>query len=147
MAMPNVGDIAPDFEANSTIGKIRLSDFRGKKVILYFYVKDQTPGCTTQSINLQEGLNELNDLNIMVIGISTDSLDSHEKFAKRYNLTFPLVADENKEISRLYGVLNERGRSNRVTFLIDENGIIRHIFRKVNVSAHKEEILKVLERV
>ncbi|GIU70751.1 MAG: peroxiredoxin [Candidatus Nitrosocaldaceae archaeon] len=140
-----VGDPAPDFEAISTKGKIRLSDFRGKKVILYFYVKDQTPGCTMQSIDLQEGLDKLNNLNAVVIGISTDSLESHKKFAERYNLNFPLVADEDKKISELYGVLNERGRAKRVTFIIDENGIIQHIFTKVNVKAHTDEILQVIK--
>jgi peroxiredoxin Q/BCP len=140
-----VGDPAPDFEANSTKGKIKLSDFRGKKVILYFYVKDQTPGCTMQSIDLQEGLDKLNNLNAVVIGISTDSLESHKKFAEKYNLNFPLVADEDKKISELYGVLNERGRAKRVTFIIDENGIIQHIFTKVNVKAHTDEILQVIK--
>lgn len=139
-----VGDKAPDFEGNSTKGKIRLSDYRGKKVILYFYVKDQTPGCTMQSINLEEGLEQLKNLNAEVIGISTDSIESHKRFAEKYNLDFPLVADESKEISRLYGVLNERGRAKRVTFVIDENGIIKHIFNKVNVKAHTDEILQVI---
>lgn len=139
-----IGDEALEFEGNSTKGKIRLSDFRGKKVILYFYVKDQTPGCTMQSIDLQEGLDKLNNLNAVVIGISTDSLESHEKFAKKHNLNFPLVADEDKSISRLYGVLNERGRAKRVTFVIDENGLIKHIFTKVNVKAHTDEILQVM---
>ncbi|RMF30381.1 MAG: peroxiredoxin [Candidatus Nitrosothermus koennekii] len=140
-----VGDPAPDFEASSTKGKIRLSDFRGKKVILYFYVKDQTPGCTMQSIDLREGLDKLNNLNAVVIGISTDSLESHKKFAEKYKLNFPLVADEDKKISELYGVLNERGRAKRVTFIIDENGIIQHIFTKVNVKAHTDEILQVIK--
>ncbi len=147
MPILNVGDIAPDFEANSTSGKIKLSDFKGKRVVLYFYVKDQTPGCTTQSVNLQNGLEDLKKLNIVVIGISVDPLTSHKIFAKRHNLTFPLIADDNKEISKLYGVLNERGRASRVTFIIDENGVIRHIFNKVNVSAHKEEIVKVLDKI
>ncbi len=142
--MLKVGEKAPDFDSISTKGRIKLSDFRGKKVILYFYVKDQTPGCTMQSIDLQEGLDKLNDLNAIVIGISTDSIESHEKFAKKHNLNFPLVADEDKSISKLYGVLNERGRARRVTFVIDENGIIKHIFTKVNVKAHTDEILQVI---
>ena len=138
-----VGDKAPDFEGISTKGRIRLSDLKGRKVILYFYVKDQTPGCTAQSINLQEGLDKLNDINATVVGISTDSIASHERFAKKYNLNFPLIADD-KSISRLYGVLNEKGRAKRVTFVIDEDGIIKHIFTKVNVKAHTDEILKVV---
>jgi peroxiredoxin Q/BCP len=143
MLMLKVGEKAPDFDSISTKGRIRLSDFRDKKVILYFYVKDQTPGCTMQSIDLQNGLDKLNDLNAIVIGISTDSIESHEKFAKKYNLNFALVADEDKSICKSYGVLNERGRAKRVTFVIDK-GAIKHIFTKVNVKAHTDEILQVI---
>ncbi len=139
-----VGDMAPDFEGLSQLGRIRLSDLRNKKIVLYFYVKDQTPGCTMQSINLQTGLDRLSNLNAQVIGISTDSLESHERFARKHNLTFPLIADEDKSISKLYGVLNENGRARRVTFIINEQGIIEHIFSKVDVKAHTDEILKVI---
>lgn len=140
-----VGDLAPDFEGESTHGRIRLSDFRGKKVVLYFYVKDQTPGCTMQSIDLNKGLERLKELNVVVIGVSTDDLDSHREFSNKYKLNFPLIADEDKEISKLYGVLGENGRAKRVTFLIDENGIIKHIFTKVNVKEHTEAILRVIQ--
>ncbi len=143
--MLKVGDLAPDFEGDSTKGKIRLSDFRGKKVVLYFYVKDQTPGCTMQSNSLQEGLEQLRGLNAIVIGISTDSLESHKRFASKYNLDFPLVADEDKSISKAYGVLNEeRGRARRVTFIIDEQGRIMHIFDKVKVKEHAKEVMQVI---
>lgn len=139
-----IGDKAPDFIAKSTKGDIALSDFKGKKVIIYFYVKDQTPGCTMQSVDLQQGLNKLNNVNAIVIGISIDTLDSHYKFAKKHNLDFPLISDEDGSISRLYGVLNENNRARRVTFVIDENGMIKHIFTKVNVKDHTNEILQVI---
>ncbi|MFQ5969241.1 MAG: peroxiredoxin [Nitrososphaerales archaeon] len=142
------GDEAPDFRADSTQGKISLKDYRGKNLVLYFYVKDQTPGCTMQSCSLRDGIEKLKAHNAEVLGISVDGLDSHNKFAFKYNLNFPLVADPDFKISKAYNVFNEeRQMSRRVTFLIDKNGMITHIFPKVDVQAHAEEVVEVLKSI
>jgi len=141
-----VGDRAPHFSAESTHGKISLNDYAGKNVVLYFYVRDQTPGCTMQSCSLRDGIDKIKDYNTEVLGVSTDDLDSHNKFMSKYNLKFPLIADPDFKISKAYGVFNEeRKASRRVTFVIDGNGIIRHIFPKVDVSAHADEVIEVLK--
>jgi len=141
-----IGDEAPDFTADSTQGKISLKNYRGKNVVLYFYVKDQTPGCTMQSCSLRDGIDKLKAHNAEVLGVSVDGLDSHNKFMSKYNLNFPLVADPDFKISKAYDVFNEeRQMSRRVTFLIDKNGVIRHIFPKVDVQAHAEEVVEVLK--
>ena len=147
--MPEVGAPAPDFEGVTQTGeKIRLSDFRGKKVALYFYPKDDTPGCTKQACNLRDHLDVLREAGIVVIGVSGDDVASHEKFAGKYHLPFPLIADPEHEILETYGVWGERnlyGRKfmgiKRTTFLIDEDGIIRHVFKRPKVSEHAGEIL------
>jgi len=142
----SIGDGAPDFTADSTQGKISLENYRGKNVVLYFYVKDQTPGCTMQSCSLRDGIDKLKAHNAEVLGVSVDDLDSHYKFMSKYNLNFPLVADPDFKISKAYDVFNEeRQMSRRVTFLIDKNGVIRHIFPKVDVQAHAEEVVEVLK--
>jgi len=147
--MPEVGAPAPDFEGKTQTGEtIRLSDFRGKKVALYFYPKDDTPGCTKQACNLRDHFDVLRDAGIVVLGVSGDDVASHEKFAGKYHLPFPLIADPEHEILEKYGVWGERnlyGRKfmgiKRTTFLIDENGVIRHVFKRPKVSEHAEEIL------
>ncbi len=141
-----VGDSAPDFAAESTQGNISLKDYRGKNVVLYFYVRDQTPGCTMQSCSLRDGIDRIKSYGAEVFGVSTDDLNSHNEFKSRYNLNFPLVADPDFKISKSYGVFNEeRKASRRVTFLIDKNGIIKHIFPKVDVRAHADEVIEVLK--
>lgn len=142
----SIGDEAPDFTAESTQGEISLKNYRGKNVVLYFYVKDQTPGCTMQSCSLRDGIDELKAHNAEVLGVSVDALDSHYEFMSKYNLNFPLVADPDFKISKAYDVFNEeRQMSRRVTFLIDKNGVIKYIFPKVNVQAHAEEVVEVLK--
>jgi len=141
-----VGDRAPDFSAESTHGEISLNDYTGRNVVLYFYVRDQTPGCTMQSCSLRDGIDKIKAYDTEVLGVSTDDLDSHNKFMSRYNLNFPLIADPDFKISKAYDVFNEeRKASRRVTFVIDGNGIIRHIFPKVDVSAHADEVIEVLK--
>ncbi len=138
--------MAPDFTAESTSGTISLKDYRGKNVVLYFYVRDQTPGCTMQSCSLRDGIDKIKSYGAELLGVSTDDVSSHEEFMTRYNLNFPLVADPDFNISKAYGVFNEeRKASKRVTFLIDRKGIIRHIFPKVDVRAHADEVIKVLK--
>jgi peroxiredoxin Q/BCP len=141
-----VGDNAPDFTAESTEGQVRLRAYKGKNVVLYFYPRDQTPGCTMESCSLRDGLENIRAYGTEVLGVSTDDLDSHNKFKARFNLNFPLIADPDFSISKAFGVFNEdRKTSRRVTFVIDKNGIIRHIFPKVDVNAHADEIITVLK--
>lgn len=144
----NVGDPAPDFTAESTDGSVSLNDCRGMNVVLYFYVRDQTPGCTMQSVGLRDGIDKIKDYGAEVLGVSTDDLNSHREFLSRYNLNFPLIADPDFRISKAYGVFNEeRNAARRATFVIDRNGIIRHIFSKVDVRAHADEVIDVLKSI
>lgn len=149
MSMPAPGDAAPLFEGPTQTGEtLRLADYQGQKVALYFYPKDDTPGCTKQACNLRDNHQDLLDAGIAVIGVSTDDVDSHEQFADKYDLPFPLVADPEHEILDQYGVWGERnvfGRmilgTKRTTFLIDEEGTIVHVFKRPTVKAHTSEIL------
>ena len=141
-----VGDKAPDFMAESTHGKTSMNAYRGKNVVLYFYVRDQTPGCTAQSCSLRDGIDKIRACDAEVLGVSTDNLDSHNKFMSALNLNFPLVADPDFTISKDYGVFNEeRQMSRRVTFVIDKEGTIRHLFPRVDVGAHADEVIEVLK--
>jgi len=135
---------APDFEAESTQGKIRLSQFRGKRVVLYFFPKAFTPGCTRETEKFAQLYEEFKKLNAEVIGVSVDSLSTQMRFADKCGAKFLLVSDKNKVISKLYGVLNERGTSTqRVTFIIDENGKIIEILK--NLRSAEEHAIKALE--
>jgi len=146
--MIKVGDKAPDFTAESTHGVVTLSKYRGKNVVLYFYVKDMTPGCTTQSIGMKDSIDAIRALNAEVLGISSDNLEMHKKFLERYKLNFPLVADTDNKISKAYGVYNEeKGRSRRVTFIIDKDGIVRHIIDRVNVDTHAQDVISILKQL
>jgi thioredoxin-dependent peroxiredoxin len=150
--MLKIGRKAPNFKLPSGDGKtIGLSDFSGKKIVLYFYPKDNTSGCTKEACSFQENLAELKKKGTIVIGVSADSVGSHGKFAEKYGLTFPLISDETKEIIKAYGVWKEKsmyGRKyfgiERTTFVIDEKGIIKHIFNKVKVEGHTEQVLAML---
>lgn len=147
--MPNVGEPAPLFEATAQNGRtIRLTDYRGQKVALYFYPKDDTPGCTKQACNLRDNYALLQEHDIAIIGVSPDDVVSHFAFAGKYTLPFPLLADPHHSILETYGAWGEKnlyGRKSigvkRSTFLIDEHGMIRKIFRRPKVAAHAEEIL------
>ncbi len=151
--MPEAGDQAPLFEGTTQDGEtLRLKDYRGRKVALYFYPKDDTPGCTKQACNLRDGYQDLLDAGIAVVGVSGDDVASHETFADKYELPFPLVADPQHEILEAYGVWGERslyGRTflgtRRTTFLIDEDGVVRHVFKRPNVTSHTAEILEKFE--
>jgi len=145
----NIGDKAPDFEGKDQHGNmVRLSDYRGKKVILYFYPKDDTSGCTAQACNLRDNYSDLQQEGYKVIGVSTDSEKSHQKFIGKYALPFTLVADTDKEIVEQYGVWQEKsmyGRkymgTMRYTFVLDEDGIICDIIKKVKTADHTAQIL------
>ncbi|WP_338603845.1 peroxiredoxin [Sulfolobus tengchongensis] len=144
----NVGEYAPDFEAESTIGKLKLSNYRGKKVVLYFYPKSFTSGCTRELQRFTELYDEFKKLNAEVIGVSVDKIDTQKKFAEKYGAKFPIVADDQKIISKLYGVLNEKGTSaQRVTFIIDENGKIIDILQNLKrAEEHADKSLEVIKK-
>ena len=146
--MLNVGDIAPDFSLPDQDGKERrLSDFRGKKVVLYFYPKDNTSGCTTEAVGFRDIAEKFADNNAVVIGVSKDSVRSHRNFADKYSLPFILLADEERKVIDLYGVFKEKkmyGKTvtgvKRTTFVIDEHGVIERIYAEVKAAGHAEEV-------
>lgn len=146
----SIGDKAPDFEANDQDGnKIKLSDYKGKKVILYFYPKDNTPGCTMQACNLRDNYEELQKQGYIVLGVSQDSEKSHLKFIEKQNLPFSLIADEDHTVHNLYGTWGEKNTfgktymgTKRTTFVIDEKGDIEDIIEKVKTKEHTAQILK-----
>jgi peroxiredoxin Q/BCP len=147
------GDIAPDFKGVNQNGEqISLSDYSGKKVILYFYPKDSTPGCTSEACNLNDNYDMWLSKGYEVIGVSPDSVASHKKFAEKYNLNFNLIADTEKEILQQYGAWGEKnmfGKTKmgvlRTTFVINENGRIEDVFEKVKTKDHTNQILSTLE--
>lgn len=144
-----VGDSAPVFSVKDQEGKqVKLSDFKGEKVILYFYPKDDTPGCTAQACNLRDNYDTLLNRGYKVLGVSVDDEKSHVKFIKKYNLPFPLLADTDHAIVEAYGVWGEKkmfGKEYmgiiRTTFVIDENGVIEEIIQKVDTENHTDQIL------
>jgi peroxiredoxin Q/BCP len=144
------GDAAPDFTARDAEGKeVTLSELRGRRVVLYFYPKDDTPGCTKQACSLRDGFAEFERRNIKVLGVSLDDEKSHQKFAAKYDLPFTLLADTDHAVADRYGVYGEKsfmGKKymgvDRKTFLIDEEGRIRKVFDKVNVEDHADEVLQ-----
>jgi len=146
----NVGDKAPDFVALNEFGQsTSLSDFLGKKVILYFYPKDMTPGCTAESCNLGENYSLLQEKGFIVLGVSPDSTNSHQKFIDKYNLPFSLIADEDKAVIKAFGVWGPKkfmGKEydgvHRTTFIIDEDGVIEKVFSNVKTKDHTNQILE-----
>jgi peroxiredoxin Q/BCP len=150
--MLDLGDRAPDFKLPDESGReTRLADFKGKKLVLYFYPKDDTPGCTAESCAFRDNLSRVRRKGAEVVGISADSPKSHTKFREKYDLPFTLLSDEGKEVIKAYGVWKKKsflGRAymgiERTTFVIGERGIVTHIFRKVKVAGHVDEVLKIL---
>jgi len=150
--MLQIGDNAPDFTALTDSGeKIRLKDLRGKKVILYFYPKDDTPGCTREACDLRDSSAKLAKQDAVVLGVSVDGVDSHARFKSKYNLPFPLISDEDHKIVEAYGVWKEKSMygkkymgTERTTFLIDEKGKITQIYEKVKVDGHAEALLEAV---
>jgi peroxiredoxin Q/BCP len=148
------GSKAPLFEGIDQNGKtVKLTDFAGKKIVLYFYPKDNTPGCTAEACNLRDNYDSLLKQGFAVIGVSPDSEKSHKGFAGKYSLPFPLIADTSKSIMNDYGVWGEKkmyGKSYmgviRTTFIIDGKGIIEKIIEKVDTSGHTEQIFKLYSK-
>ena len=144
------GDNAPEFKVTNELGEqMTLADFSGKKLVLYFYPKDSTPGCTAESCNLRDHYTDLKTKGFEVLGVSADNEASHQKFIKKHELPFHLLADTEKEVLNAYGVWGPKkfmGRTfdgiYRTTFVIDENGIIERIFTKVKTKEHTEQILE-----
>lgn len=147
-----VGMKAPDFTLPDSQGKeVSLSNFKGKKIILYFYPKDNTSGCTAEAVSFRDNYDKIRATNSLVIGISKDSVASHLNFAQKYNLPFILLSDSEGKVCELYGVWKEKsmyGRSymgiERTTILIDEQGYLQQIFPQVKVKGHIEEVMKFL---
>jgi thioredoxin-dependent peroxiredoxin len=151
-APPVEGEIAPDFVLPSSSGEdVRLSDLRGKNVVLYFYPKDDTPGCTKEACSFRDNLPRFGAVDAVVLGVSRDSLDSHTDFIKKYGLNFTLLSDEDLKVNNLYGTWVEKenyGRkywgTERSTFVIGKDGKIKKVFRRVKVDGHEDEVLKAL---
>ena len=148
-----IGNLAPDFTLMGSDGKEhKLSDYRGKKVVLYFYPKDNTPGCTTEACDFRDNITEINDLNAVVLGVSKDNLNSHNKFIEKFNLPFILLSDEDKVVCALYDVIKEKNMYGRMvmgvvrtTYLINEEGIIEKAFTKVKAADDAERMLREIE--
>lgn len=150
----NIGDLAPDFQLPTDLEnkEIKLSEFRGKKVVLYFYPKDNTPGCTKEACDFRDYFDQFKSYNVEVFGISKDSTKNHTKFKAKYNLPFTLLVDANADVCEAYGVVNKKsmfGKTflgiERSTFLIDEHGMVRAIWRKVKVPGHVEQVLNEIK--
>ncbi len=147
------GDRAPDFTLQSDTGEeVSLHDFRGKKVVLYFYPKDNTPGCSREANSFNEALNAITESGAVVLGVSRDGVKSHQRFKEKYNLRFILLSDPDGKVCERYGVLGEKKRFGktymgifRTTFIIDEEGKIKYVFEKVKPDNHAQEVLKKLK--
>jgi peroxiredoxin Q/BCP len=149
-----IGKPAPQFTAESTIGPVSLEQCQGRAVVLYFYPKDNTPGCTTESQNFRDLYPEFLDANCVVLGISRDSLKSHEGFKQKQNLPFPLLADTDETVCNLYGVIKQKNMYGkqvrgieRSTFLIDAYGVLVQEWRGLRVPGHAKEVLQAAKSI
>ena len=148
-----VGDKAPDFSLPSGAGQTNtLNSFRGKQVVLYFYPKDDSPGCTKEACSFRDEITQIEKAHAVVLGVSTDGLASHQKFSKKYGLPFALLSDEGLVVAKAYGVYKQKsmyGRTywgiERSTFVVDETGKLAAIFRKVKVDGHVEQVMSALK--
>ena len=154
-ASPVIGEAAPDFTMPATlVGEVSLAKLKGKIFVLYFYPKDDTSGCTVEACGFRDALPDFKKLGVTVIGVSKDDMKRHEKFAAKYDLTFPLASDAETQTCEAFGVWVQKsmyGRSymgiERSTFLIDGTGIVRAVWRKVSVTDHVEDVRKAIARL
>ena len=152
MSFPQEGNKAPDFNLPaSSGGNIALKDLKDKNIVVYFYPKDDTPGCTVEACGLRDSFKEIEKLNAVILGVSPDPVTSHEKFINKFKLPFTLLADEDKKMCQDYGVWVEKSMYDkkymgvaRTTFIIDKNGKIAKVFEKVKPEGHDQEILTAL---
>ena len=148
-----VGEIAPEFKLPDENGIVHsLKDYAGKSVLLYFYPKDDTPGCTTEACNFRDDYSSYQNANVVILGVSPDTPASHKKFQEKYQLPFTLLADENQKVCELYKVLGpkksfgkEYAGVHRTTYLIDPEGVIQEVFQKVSPAEHSTQVLDILE--
>lgn len=151
----HIGEAVPDFELEANNGeKIKLSDYRGKNVVLYFYPKDMTPGCTTEACDFRDNYEDFQGYNAVVLGVSPDPISRHQKFIEKHELPFPLLADENHEVAESFDVWKLKknfGKEymgiERSTFLIDKEGKLAMEWRKVKVAGHVAEIKQALKKI
>jgi peroxiredoxin Q/BCP len=155
MPLPAPGSPAPDFSGKTTDGStVSLKDFRGKKLVMYFYPMDDTPGCTKQACSLRDHNQDIAAKGAAILGVSTQSTESHRKFTDKYGLNFPLLADPDGKVARAYGTMggggllsamkSMAGMADRVTFIIDEQGNIAHVIGNPRTADHAEEVLQYL---
>ena len=149
------GSIAPDFSLASSSGKtVSLSDFRGETVIVYFYPKDDTPGCTKEACSFRDTFDVLSDAGVTVLGISPDSIESHNKFIEKFNLNFQLLSDPDKSTAKNYGAWGEKNMywkivvgMKRMSFLINPEGTVQHVWSKVKTESHGQDVLTLIQGV
>jgi len=150
-----VGDAAPDFTSTTTDGSaVSLNDYRGKKLVMYFYPRDDTPGCTAQACSLRDANKDISAKGAAILGVSTQDEVTHQRFAAKYNLNFPLLADTDKSVGKAYGAIGGGGllsaakslvgMADRVTFIINEKGVITHIINSPDTKNHAKEVLALL---
>lgn len=145
--MIDIGLQAPDFELpKQDGGKVKLSDYRGKIVVLYFYPKDNTPGCTTEACDFRDSMNDLKKYGIVVLGVSSDSVESHKKFHEDKHLNFDILSDQKKEVIKLYGADGPLF-TKRITYIIDKDQKVRFVFEKVNPNGHSREVLHKIKEL
>ena len=145
---PRLGERAPEFEAKGQDGNtVSLASFRGKPVVLYFYPKDDTPGCTAEACSFRDSMTILRDRGIVVLGVSVDSEESHAEFVSKYKLNYTLLSDKKKSIVRAYGVESPFGTAKRVTYIIGPDGIIKYVFPHVSTVTHANDVLKKVEEL
>ena len=147
------GSIAPDFSLASSSGKtVSLSDFRGETVIVYFYPKDDTPGCTKEACSFRDTFDVLSDAGVTILGISPDSIESHNKFIEKFNLNFQLLSDPDKSTAKNYGAWGEKNMygkivvgMKRMSFLINPEGTVQHVWSKVKTESHGQDVLTLIQ--
>lgn len=142
-----VGDSAPDFSSVDQDGNpVKLSQLKGQPVVIYFYPRDNTPGCTTEACNFRDNYDLYTKAGVTVLGVSVDSQKSHRNFVDKYELNFTLVVDDKKDISKSYGTLGERSAS-RVTYIIDREGKVAHVYPKVSPKSHAVEVMEKIKEL